>query len=121
LESIAYQTNDILTLMHEETGIPIKMLNVDGGASANNLLMQMQADISSLVVCRPGIRESTALGAAYLAGLSTGFWSFDELNLQDDTYTFFEPDMSEEARKKALSGWSRALRAVKAWSESEEA
>ena len=121
LESIAYQTNDILTLMHEETGITIKMLNVDGGASANNLLMQMQADISSLVVCRPGIRESTALGAAYLAGLSTGFWSFDELNLQDDTYTFFEPEMSEDARKKALSGWSRALRAVKAWSESEEA
>ena len=120
LESIAYQTNDILTLMQKETGIPITTLNVDGGASANNLLMQMQADFSSLIVCRPGNRESTALGAAYLAGLSTGFWTCDELDMQDDTYTFFEPSMSEEARKTALAGWSRALRAVKAWSECNE-
>ena len=120
LESIAYQTNDILTLMHEETGIPISVLNVDGGASANDLLMQMQSDFSALTVRRPAVRESTALGAAYLAGLSTGFWTPEELNRQSEgSDRKFTPVMSEEARTTALKGWRRALRAVKAWSEED--
>lgn len=120
LEAIAYQTNDILTLMHEETGIPITTLNVDGGASANNLLMQMQADFSNLTIHRPAVRESTALGAAYLAGLSTGFWTVDELQKQNETAAVFKPAMSEDVRQASLSGWRRALRAVKAWSEADE-
>ena len=120
LESIAYQTNDILTLMHEETGIPISVLNVDGGASANDLLMQMQSDFSALTVRRPAVRESTALGAAYLAGLSTGFWTPEELNRQSEgSDRKFTPVMSEQARTTALKGWRRALRAVKAWSEED--
>ena len=120
LESIAYQTNDILALMHEETGIPISVLNVDGGASANDLLMQMQSDFSALTVRRPAVRESTALGAAYLAGLSTGFWTPEELNRQSEgSDRKFTPVMSEEARTTALKGWRRALRAVKAWSEED--
>ncbi len=120
LESIAYQTNDILTLMHEETGIPITTLNVDGGASANNLLMQMQSDFSCLTVRRPAVRESTALGAAYLAGLSTGFWTPEDLEKTADTDRTFTPDITAEQRESALSGWRRALRAVKAWSEAED-
>ena len=120
LESIAYQTNDILTLMYEETGIPITTLNVDGGASANNLLMQMQADFSDLTVRRPAVRESTALGAAYLAGLSTGFWTNEELAKTAEADRIFTPVMPEDARSAALSGWRRALRAVKAWSMTEE-
>ncbi|MBR5869885.1 MAG: glycerol kinase GlpK, partial [Clostridia bacterium] len=120
LESIAYQTNDILALMHEETGIPISVLNVDGGASANDLLMQMQSDFSALTVRRPAVRESTALGAAYLAGLSTGFWTPEELNRQSEgSDRKFTPVMSEQARTTALKGWRRALRAVKAWSEED--
>ncbi len=121
LESIAYQTNDILALMHDETGIPITTLNVDGGASANNLLMQMQADYSDLTVRRPAVRESTALGAAYLAGLSTGFWTLEDLEKTAEIDRTFTPAISDEQRKMALSGWRRALRAVKAWSEAEDA
>jgi glycerol kinase len=120
LESIAYQTNDILALMHEETGIPITNLNVDGGASANNLLMQMQADFSQLTVRRPAVRESTALGAAYLAGLSTGFWTNEDLEKTAETDRIFTPELSDDARNAALSGWRRALRAVKAWSSFDE-
>ena len=120
LESIAYQTNDILALMHEETGIPITTLNVDGGASANNLLMQMQADFSELTVRRPAVRESTALGAAYLAGLSTGFWTNEDLEKTAETDRIFTPELSDDARNAALSGWRRALRAVKAWSSFDE-
>ena len=119
LESIAYQTNDILTLMNDETGISTTTLNVDGGASANNVLMQMQADISDLKVRRPFVRESTALGAAYLAGLSTGFWTENDLNKPSENDTYYEPAMTAEGREKALAGWKRALRAVKAWSEVE--
>ncbi len=120
LESIAYQTSDILALMHEETGIPITTLNVDGGASANNLLMQMQADFSELTVRRPAVRESTALGAAYLAGLSTGFWTSEDLEKTAETDRIFTPVMSEDARNVALTGWRRALHAVKAWSSFDE-
>lgn len=119
LESIAYQTNDILTLMNDETGISTTTLNVDGGASANNVLMQMQADISDLKVRRPFVRESTALGAAYLAGLSTGFWTENDLSKPSENDTYYEPAMTAEGREKALAGWKRALRAVKAWSEVE--
>ncbi|MBO5648950.1 MAG: glycerol kinase GlpK [Clostridia bacterium] len=116
LESIAFQTNDILTLMQAESGITITTLNVDGGASANNLLMQMQADYSDLIVRRPTVKESTALGAAYLSGLATGFWSADTLPGKRQKYKVFAPEMTIEQRDAALAGWQRALRAVKAWS-----
>ncbi|MBQ8577793.1 MAG: glycerol kinase GlpK [Clostridia bacterium] len=121
LESIAFQTNDILTLMAKESGIPLSTLNVDGGASANDLLMQMQADYSAVTVRRPAVRESTALGAAFLAGITTGFWDADALfsHAGGNSYFTFTPHMAEEERRRALAGWKRALRAVRAWSEAE--
>ena len=79
----------------------------------------MQADFSDLTVRRPFVRESTALGAAYLAGLSTGFWTENDLNKPSENDTYYEPAMTAEGREKALAGWKRALRAVKAWSEVE--
>ena len=121
LESIAFQTNDILTLMAKESGIPLSTLNVDGGASANDLLMQMQADYSAVTVRRPAVRESTALGAAFLAGITTEFWDADALfsHAGGNSYFTFTPHMAEEERRRALAGWKRALRAVRAWSEAE--
>ncbi len=119
LESIAYQTNDILQLMAQESGITTKILKVDGGASANRLLMQFQADISAVSVRRPAICESTARGAAFLAGLATGFWdSIDTLRkCSDENYSEFSPHMENDVRKSLLNGWNRALRTAHAWSE----
>ncbi|MGM9624525.1 MAG: glycerol kinase GlpK [Eubacteriales bacterium] len=116
LESIAYQTNDILELMVRESGIPIPVLKADGGACANNLLMQMQADYSDLTIRRPAVRESTALGAAFLAGITTGFWGADVLGDAYVAYDTFRPEMEASARRKALNGWKRALKASAAWS-----
>ncbi len=120
LESIAYQTNDILTLMVKEGGTPITALNVDGGASVNDLLMQMQADISALRVQRPAVRESTALGAALLAGITTGFWDREAILSSRSAYFTFTPHLEEERRRKMLRGWKRALRAVAAWSAQDD-
>ena len=118
LESIAYQTNDILSLMQKESGIPITVLKADGGASANRLLMQFQADISDLPVRIPAVRETTAMGAAFLAGISSGFWSgLDEIrSLSDGSVTEFRPAMTDAKRKERIAGWERALTAVRAWS-----
>lgn len=120
LESIAYQTNDVLKAMGDEIGMPLKALKTDGGASANNFLMQFQADISDVEVDRPKIVETTALGAAFLAGLSTGFWSSrDEIKSGWLPDKKFEPNMTEQERKIKLKGWTRAVKTAHAWSEIE--
>ncbi len=121
LDSIAYQTADVLQAMNADAGIPIKELRVDGGATINNALMQFQSDLLNCAVIRPKITETTALGAAYLAGLAVGFWkdlSALQSNWQKDRQ--FDPACTEEERAAALTGWHRAVRASIAWTESTE-
>ena len=113
LESVAYQTNDILSAMKNAVGIPMRTLKVDGGASKNPFLMQFQADISNIRVQRFREAEATALGAAFLAGLFTGFWKdrAEIASLQRDADTI-DPSMSEETRARNLDGWQKAVRAT---------
>ena len=114
LESIAYQTADVLRAMEEDAGIPLRELRVDGGASANNFLMQFQADIVDRTIRRPKIRETTTLGAAYLAGLATGVWkSLDDIRGSWTLDRLYEPDMEAEKRQTLLSGWHDAVNRVK--------
>ncbi len=118
LESIAYQTADVLSAMESDTGIALTELNVDGGASANNFLMQFQADIVGRTIRRPVIRETTALGAAYLAGLAVGFWKdLNEIKQVREIETRFLPTMDDAAREKLLQGWHKAVERSKAWEE----
>lgn len=118
LESIAYQTADVLTAMGSDSGIQIKELRVDGGATVNNLLMRFQSDILNTAVVRPMITETTALGAAYLAGLAVKFWPDKESIMQqwqvDETFT---PQMSDEQRNALLKEWKRAVTSALAWTE----
>ncbi|MFA7711605.1 MAG: FGGY-family carbohydrate kinase, partial [Candidatus Neomarinimicrobiota bacterium] len=114
LESMVYQTNDVLKTMQAETGITISKLLVDGGAVVNNFLMQFQADINGYPVCRPVNIESTALGAAFLAGLKTGFWmSCADLIRHRNYDRTFMPEMRDTRRAQLLSGWQKALRQAK--------
>lgn len=114
LESIAYQTMDVLKAMEADAGTPIKELRVDGGATANNLLMQFQADILRCRVIRPKVTEVTALGSAYLAGLATGFWtSVEEIAEQWQVERNFEP-VEIENYDELINGWNRAIKAAKA-------
>jgi glycerol kinase len=110
LESIAYQTMDVLKAMEADSGISIKELRVDGGATANDLLMQFQSDILNTKVLRPKITETTALGAAYLAGLAVGYWkSIEDIQQQwliDKTFT---PSMEEATRNALTAGWQKAV------------
>ncbi|MGC8814029.1 glycerol kinase GlpK [Dictyoglomus sp.] len=116
LESIAYQTNDVVELMEQETGIKIKELRVDGGASANNFLMQFQSDISNLKVIRPYITETTSLGAAFLAGLGVGIWKdLDEIKRIWKEEKVFTPCMPEEERRYYLSKWKEAVNRSRGW------
>lgn len=118
LESIAYQTTDVVNLMHEVTGIPIATLKVDGGASANNLLMSIQADILGTAIERPSCVETTALGAALLCGLSTGFYtSFDEIKKYRSIDKHFAPAKDNEWRKERLRTWHRAVARSLEWKE----
>ena len=111
LESLAYQTHDIVRAMERDSGIHISELKVDGGASANNFLMQFQSDIIGAKVCRPKCVETTALGAAYLAGLAVGFWSsLEDIKGNWAVDKVFEPAMEEERRKKLIKGWDKAVR-----------
>lgn len=120
LESIAYQTVDVLTAMEADAGIDLKSLKVDGGASANDFLMQFQADILDTKVRRPKCIETTALGAAYLAGLATGYWrDKEEIKLNWQLEKTFTPTMEEEKRKKLLKGWRRAVKCALVWAEEE--
>ncbi|MBQ7463236.1 MAG: glycerol kinase GlpK [Lachnospiraceae bacterium] len=120
LESIAYQSYDVFRAMEEDAKVGIKELKVDGGASANDLLMKFQADISGCTVRRPGCIETTALGAAYLAGLSTGFFKDrDEIKNTMSESSEFIPDMDETERRKLLAGWNRAVKAAIFWANNE--
>ena len=115
---IAYQTRDVLKAMEADAGLAIKELRVDGGATANNLLMQFQADLLNCKVIRPEITETTALGAAYLAGLATGFWeSVDDLQKLWKSEKEFTPAVDEYDVKEKITGWERAIHAAQVWSE----
>lgn len=110
LESLAYQTYDVLKAMEEDSGITLKALKVDGGACANNFLMQFQADILGVQVDRPEVIETTALGAAYLAGLAVGYWKNKEEICENWAISKgFEPNMEDEKREKLLEGWHEAV------------
>jgi len=116
LEGIAYQVHDVLRAMESDSGIRLKELRVDGGACANNLLMQFQADLLGVPVVRPRVAETTALGAAYLAGLAVGFWrSQAEIAAQWQVDRRFRPRMRPAARQKLLGGWTKALERAKRW------
>jgi glycerol kinase len=102
--------------MEADAGVPIRELRVDGGASTNNLLMQLQADLLGVPVVRPAISETTALGAAYLAGLATGFWeSTDQIAAQWQVEARFEPATDNGSRAELTAGWTRAVERAKGW------
>ena len=116
LESIAYQSMDVLTAMEADAGLRPTQLRVDGGASVNNLLMQFQADILGVPVVRPKIAETTALGVAYLAGLAVGYWKDPgEIASQWQIDRVFEPDLSPERREELKAGWAKAVNRAKEW------
>ena len=121
LESIAYQAKDVIHAMEEDAGVTLNGLRVDGGASANNMLVQFQADIIDAAVLRPECIETTALGAAYLAGLAAGYWKDrDEIRENWQLGRRFEPVMDAGERKKLLRGWQRAVRCARLWAEDGE-
>ena len=118
LEGIAYQTYDIVSAMERDASLPIANLKVDGGASRNDLLMQFQSDILNTEVLRPKVTETTALGAAYLAGLAVGYWSskedviwkdIDEIRMQWQVDQTFTPVLDEDKVRKELDGWHDAV------------
>lgn len=116
LESLAYQTKDVLTSMEADSGISLKALRVDGGAVSNNFLMQFQSDVLDVPVERPEIKETTALGAAYLAGLAVGYWeSQEEIAAQWNMDQAFTPNMAEEDRNNLYTGWKKAVNAARAF------
>lgn len=121
LESIAYQVCDVIRAMESDAGFSINVLKVDGGACANDLLMQFQSDIQKTIVHRPKCIETTALGAAYLAGLATGYWKDkEEIRKNWQLERAFEPQMSDEKRTKLRKGWKRAVRCALAWADDTE-
>ena len=121
LESIAYQTNDVLKAMKADSGIEIGSLKVDGGASANNFLMQAQADIINAPVNRPGCVETTAMGAAYLAGLAVGYWASKEDVIKNWAIDrIFHPQISDEEREEKIKGWTKAVKYSYGWAKDFE-
>ncbi|MBQ7291374.1 MAG: glycerol kinase GlpK [Clostridia bacterium] len=120
LESLAYQTSDVVSLMRDVTGIEVSSLCVDGGASANNLLMQFQSDILGIPIERPTCIETTALGAAYLCGLTVGVYkSTEELKENKRLEAVFQPNMENEAREANLSRWREAVKRTLGWNTSQ--
>jgi glycerol kinase len=120
LQSIAYQTMDVLKAMEADAGMPIRELRVDGGATANNLLMQFQANLLACKVIRPNVVETTALGAAYLAGLAVGYWKdVEEIKQQWQAEREFIPVADSPEVQKGIKGWKRAVSAAQAWSSFE--
>ncbi|MFS3930749.1 glycerol kinase GlpK [Priestia flexa] len=116
LEALAYQTKDVLSAMEADSGITLKTLRVDGGAVKNNFLMQFQSDLLNVPVERPEINETTALGAAYLAGLAVGYWKDrEEIAQQWNMEKSFEPDMEESRREELYAGWKKAVNATMAF------
>jgi glycerol kinase len=117
LESLAYQTCDVLTAMETDSGVNLKGLRVDGGASVNNLLMQFQSDILNVPVDRPKVIETTALGAAYLAGIAVGFWEKDAIKENWKLDKTFKPEMAETERTKLYKGWQKAVKRSMNWED----
>ena len=118
LEALAYQSRDVLDAMQKDSGLDLNQLSVDGGAVANNFLMQFQADILGSNVVRPTVIETTAAGAAYLAGLAVGFWeNTDDLRRNVGVDRVFKADMEEEKREKIYAGWKRAVERALKWEE----
>ena len=121
LDSLAYQTNDVLQAMRADAGIQLAALKADGGASANNYLMQTQADIIQAPVLRPRCVETTAMGAAYLAGLAVGFWrSRKEILGIWELDRVFQPELTIQERDKRIAGWNRAVRSTYGWAKGDE-
>jgi len=118
LESIAYQTMDILKAMEADSGISVKELRVDGGATVNDMLMQFQADVLNTVTVRPKVVETTVMGAAYLAGLAVGYWESPE-EIQDiwQTDVHFKPTEERESIDEGIKGWYKAIKALEFWTE----
>lgn len=120
LESLAYQTNDVLQAMKADSGIELAALKVDGGASANNLLMQLQSDIINAPVNRPCCVETTAMGAAYLAGLAVGYWASKEDVIKNWAIDrTFEPKISDEERQAKVKGWNKAVKYAYGWAKED--
>ena len=117
LESLAYQTRDVLNAMETDADMNLAALRVDGGASANNLLMQFQADILGTNVERPAVIETTALGAAYLAGLAVGFYTKAEISDNWNKDAGFSPEMPAERKEKLYAGWQKAVQRCMKWAE----
>lgn len=117
LESLAYQTKDILNAMQEDAGLQLASLKVDGGACANNILMQFQADILGTEVERPEVIESTAMGAAYLAAIQIGLWKKEDIVRNRKIQKTFKPQMEESVRKKLYDGWKKAVKRTMGWVE----
>jgi glycerol kinase len=116
LESIAYQTADVLHAMEADSGISLTEMRVDGGAARNDMLMQFQADLLGVPVVRPKVTETTALGAAYLAGLAVGFWKdAEEIGAQWQAERCFEPGMSRDRVESLLAGWRKAIERAMNW------
>ncbi|GAK23469.1 glycerol kinase [Vibrio sp. JCM 19052] len=121
LESIAYQTRDVLDAMQADSGIQLSALRVDGGAVANNFLMQFQSDVLNTHVLRPKVTEVTALGAGYLAGLAVGYWgSIEEVKNKAELDRQFAPTKDEAKRQRRYKGWKRAVKCVQSWAELHE-
>jgi glycerol kinase len=120
LHSLAYQTKDVLGAMESDSGLKLQSLRVDGGATANNLMMQFQADILGVTVQRPKVTETTALGAAYLAGIAVGFWDKREIAEQVNADAVFEPHMDEQTRAKLYKGWKKAVKRTMNWEKDED-
>jgi glycerol kinase len=121
LESLAYQTNDVLQAMRADSGIEMNSLKVDGGASANDFLMQVQADIIGAPVNKPACVETTAMGAAYLAGLAVGYWANkDEVRRNWAIAKTYVPSIGEEERAKKVKGWNKAVKYAYGWAKDED-
>ncbi len=120
LEAICYQTKEVADAMEADSGVKLTTLKVDGGAVKNDFLMQLQADILGVKVVRPQVQETTSLGAAYGAGLATGFWStLDELRKNWQVDKVFEPQWTAEQRQQGLAGWKKAVERTLGWVEKE--
>jgi len=121
LEAMAFSTHDVLEAMVADSGVAVRELGVDGGATLNDWLMQFQSDVLGVPVRRPALVETTALGAAGLAGIGVGVWAdADAFLAAREAPTRFEPAMTPDARERLLHGWQRALRAALAWAESHD-
>jgi len=118
LESICYQTREVLDAMNADSGVPLQTLKVDGGATTNNFLMQLQADILGVEVIRPKVAETTSLGAAYAAGLAVGFWdNLENLRANWQVDRQWQPQIDEPTRAAGFAGWKKAVERTLDWVE----